>query len=175
MVLFRKKISPETLGTVIFSHIGSYSKLFVDEESFYEELDIKKDNRNHIFIEIFIIYIFAALQVIESNIREEYIWSRIENSIFGHLSAMITQTYNLNDDELKEFKDFANQRISEYVDTYNESLSHNIPLMKLGRIMISNIAEEDVVDAIKSTMLISLYTNFMKSLADLIKQYKIIL
>ena len=171
MSWYKKKLSVERFGGLLYSEVLKLSTDFIANDENYSTYDLDKDKFNTIYIEVLFLYLSISISLLESRTFTDKQLSKIFNLIMDCTEKIFVDYFKLNIEAAKESSRFLNVRHAQYLKLIEEL--QNISgdqLPSLGRIIVSNLRGEETRDALLALTAFKHYTTIMQRLSQIISE-----
>ncbi|OLN33291.1 hypothetical protein [Desulfosporosinus metallidurans] len=171
MSWFKKKLSAERFGELLYSEVLKLTKDFVANNENYPTYNLDKDKWNVIYTEVLYLYLSMSIYLIERRTFTDKQLSKIFEVIMDCTEKLFVNYYKLNIETAKESIRLLNGRHAQYLKLIEE-LQNNSgdKLPSMGRIIVSNLRGEDTWDALLALTAFEHFTAIMQRISKIISE-----
>lgn len=162
------------MGKILIQYIYEIAEDLTKNEELMNQLELSSDDPT-VFVESMIAFIFSTRLILPSIIKKSNIMDKINNEM---INCFVRRSFNkeTQNNELESYKQYIEEKIYEYNEAFKESISHNVPLLKVGRLIFDSLTSQKTQDGICSQIVTIVFIHsYHQSLINFMKKYKITL
>ncbi len=160
------------LGKELYFAAVDAAKSTISDKATIESLGLDDADRDYIFKEFLIVNFYCIIWSIDSLIEDEADRNLVfDNMHFEHYK-ILKENFGFTAELIKREHDYIISRYSEYNNARKEKLGPN-ELWPLTKQMLTNLRPQKAEDIVEMLTLTNSFTNFMKTITEFVKEFKI--